>query len=206
MYYNLLNIRCKDCVNYGINNSSPPSVKLLAILLNGDILDYGDWSQEFIASRFTFNPEFNGILQITQTENNLSIIGSGEFQLFFNDIEIDGATSNLYIPMEDGIYTVNMGFDNCIFTSEPYEFITTSIESTNYSCIKIRNNPTSDFIFIDNATSILFWEIFKIEGKLLPSGDNVSDSRIDLRELQSGVYFLRCIEHRKATSIKIVKY
>jgi len=175
------------------------------ILPNGDILAYGDWAQGFIASRFTFNPEIDGIPQITQSGNDLTTIGLGEFQWYLNDIAIDGATSNSHTPTADGIYTVSMGFDDCTFTSEPFEIITTSIQTTNYSNIKIRNNPTSDFIFFDNAPSNMIWEIFNIEGKRLLSGNQLADAKIDMREFETGVYILRCGNMLQTATFKIIK-
>lgn len=143
--------------------------------------------------------------QITQIGNDLTTIGLGEFQWYLNDVAIDGATSNTYTPTADGMYTVSMGFDHCTFTSEPFEIISTSIQTTNYSNIKIRNNPTSDFIFLDNAPANTTWEIYNIEGKRLLTGNNLSDSRIDLSMLESGIYILSCSEKLQKSNFRIIK-
>jgi len=176
------------------------------ILPNGDIFAFGELNGNgFTASRFTFNPDMDGIPQITQEGNTLTTIGLGAFQWYLNDEPIAGATQNNYEPTADGLYTVSMGFEYCTFTSEPFEIISTSIQFTNFSNIKIRNNPTSDFIFIDNAPSNMIWEIFNIEGKRLLSGNQLTDAKIDMREFETGIYILRCGNMLQTATFKIIK-
>jgi len=174
------------------------------ILPNGDIFAYGS-RNGFSATRYSFNPTLDALPQIVQNGNQLSTSGLGSFQWFLNGVEISGATANSVNITSIGSYTVSMGFEYCTFTSEPFEITIIGTQDLNMTALKIRNNPTKDFIFIENAPENISWEIFSIEGKRMLSGTNNTNGSIDLSIITPGIYILRCVNNLETVNFKIVK-
>ena len=176
------------------------------ILPNGDIFAYGGrLGIGFCATRYSFNPAQDALPQIVQNGTELSTAGLGNFQWFFNGTEISGATGNSLNISSVGTYTVSMGFEYCTFTSEPFEVMTIGTNDLNNSKLKIRNNPTKDYIYIENAPENIIWEIFSMEGKRILSGIKNTNGNIDLNSLTPGVYLIRCTNELEIMNFKIVK-
>ncbi len=173
---------------------------------NGDLFAFGEINGNgFTATRFTYNPENDGLPEITLNGNELSTIGLGEFQWFLNNVAIEEASSNTYLPTSNGIYTVNMGFENCSFSSEPFELLTVGNQSLNSPTLKLRNNPTADIVYIDNVTEKTIWNLIDIDGKVLLSGATSENMSLDLRFLNSGVYVLKCLGNKHLSNFKVIK-
>ncbi len=177
------------------------------ILPNGDIFAYGSrGGVGFSASRYSFNPALDALPQIVRNGNQLSTSGLGSFQWFFNGVEIAGATANSINIAGDGSYTVSMGFESCTFTSQPFVVATIGIQNVYAKAIEIRNNPTKDYIFIENAPANTSWEVFNIEGKSLLSGTNSTNGKIDLSGIAAGIYIVKCVTEQKVVNnFRIVK-
>lgn len=177
------------------------------ILPNGDILAYGESSVGFCASRFTFNPEIDGIPQINEANGELSTIGLGNFQWFWNGEPIDGANGRSFTPSENGSYTVSMGFEYCTFTSEPFEIndIGVGLHQFNDATIRIRNNPSHDLIFVDHAPANTLFEIYNIEGKKMQAMQTLHGNQVQIGHLAPGVYLLRLHASDQFRTFKIVR-
>jgi uncharacterized delta-60 repeat protein len=179
------------------------------ILPNGDLLAFGDGPNTgFAASRFTFNPDIDGIPQITQNGNELSTIGLGAFQWYWNNEPIEGANSNTYTATENGNYTVSMGFEFCSFTSSDTVVINNigvNVEEILKDQISIRNNPSNDFIYVDRAPSQTIYEIINLEGKVVEAPRRLESNQISVQHLSSGLYFLRLINGNQSALFKIIR-
>ncbi len=81
---------------------------------------------------------------------------------------------------------------------------TISLAEMELQQIEIYPNPARDFIFLKNAHGAESFEIFNANGKVLRCG-RLTD-RVDLRTLESGVYFLRLKTKGKATVRRILKW
>ena len=178
------------------------------ILPNGDLLAFGDGlNTGFAASRFTFNPDIDGIPQITQNGNELSTIGLGAFQWYWNNEPIEGATSSTYTTTENGNYTVSMGFEYCNFMSSDTKVINNigvNVEEILKDQISIRNNPSNDFIYVDRAPSQTIYEIINLEGKVVEATRRMESNQISIQHLSPGLYFLRLINGHQSAVFKII--
>ena len=176
------------------------------ILPNGDIVAYGYRGEVgYAASRLSFNPSQDGSPQIFQNGNELTTSGFVNIQWFLNGEEIPGATTSTIDISELGTYTVSTGFDNCTFTSDPFDVFALGVQEVNTTTLKIRNNPTQDFIFIDNAAANIPWEVYNIEGRRVMSGRNNMNGKIDLRSITPGIYIVRFMNDFGVVNFKVVK-
>lgn len=177
------------------------------ILSNGDILAYGSISPYFSACRITYNPEIDAIPQILQDGNLLSTTGLGAFQWYLNDQPIDGAINNSIIVSQNGLYTVKMGFENCQFSSEPFEInnIGVNIKNPIQSNITIRNNPSADYILVDNISGLTLFEIYNVDGKLIQSAKSMSDNQINVKHLSPGMYFIHLLNDKNSQTFKVIR-
>ncbi len=70
--------------------------------------------------------------------------------------------------------------------------------------IKIGPNPTSNFVFIDGRTKLDKAELYASNGRKLMTLTN-DLSKIDLSEMDSGIYFVKIYSGKKETTKKIIK-
>lgn len=95
---------------------------------------------------------------------------------------------NLFNPKEDDLKN-----GNCSQTL--------SLED-NFISFYIYPNPTKDFIIVESTSTNLHSKLFDSNGKLI---FNSSKNKISLRNLQSGIYFLRVFDDKKIVVKKIIK-
>ena len=81
---------------------------------------------------------------------------------------------------------------------------TLNVGDNNLKNSRVFPNPFSEILYISGISSFLSYKMFTIEGKLVHSGD-VRNSRIVLRNLPSGVYFLKLISEGRDVIKKIIK-
>ena len=117
------------------------------------------------------------------------------YQWYVNGNLIPGATSQLYTPIQNGIYVVKTTDSNgCVYVySAGYNYaLITGIKGLAVNNdISIYPNPTNGLVSI--ATNLLKHEnytvtVFDSFGKLLINVENTNT--LDLTELQNGVYFI----------------
>ena len=137
---------------------------------------------------------------ISVAENILtSNITSGN-QWLLDGEEIEGATSQTYVPEVTGEYTLRTTTDGCSEVSEPV-FITvtvTGIHENKNGEVIFYPNPASDFIHIRLQTpepGKVYYTITNTLGMQVAQGEAenekmINGSEIDVRALPSGVYFL----------------
>jgi opacity protein-like surface antigen len=96
---------------------------------------------------------------------------------------------------------------------QPIEFFQTNSigEIGNEIQLSLGPNPTFDYItlFYDNSENVnLHYELFDINGKLIISSTPLKkENTIQLRELQTGNYFLKVsLENKEIKSFKIIKH
>jgi hypothetical protein len=117
------------------------------------------------------------------------------YQWYLNGILINGATSQTYVPIQNGIYTVEITDSiGCSATSSPCS-ITNGIEQYSGSnSINIFPNPANDIITIENSffSNDQTIYVYNIQGQLLiqqPLRQIKSD--IDISGFANGMYFIR---------------
>ncbi len=78
-----------------------------------------------------------------------------------------------------------------------------TIENTEI-IVKIGPNPTSDFVYIDAKTKLEKAALYNLNGQMVMAFDDVP-SKIDLTDLNSGIYFVKLYAGKKETTKKIIK-
>lgn len=81
----------------------------------------------------------------------------------------------------------------------------TEIENTIFKKINIYPNPASNYIFINNLTNKTSIKIYSILGKLVKQINTIENNKIkvDIGDLQTGIYFLKLLTGNKIKTIKI---
>ena len=110
------------------------------------------------------------------------------------------------IESETKIYIIT-GTNNYGSTSFEIEITidkTLNVGNNNLKNSSVFPNPFSEILNISGISSFLSYKMFAIEGRLIQSGE-VINSRMVLRDLPSGVYFLKLISEGKEEIKKIIK-
>jgi hypothetical protein len=129
---------------------------------------------------------------ISESNGVLSATSGTTFQWYLNGNAIADSDSSSYWPMESGDYTVSVTDSNgCTSTSEPYNFIWTSVSELSSAGITVFPNPSTGLFTIE-ATGKGSYEIIDATGKVIARDVLIaSRSTIDLSANGSGVYALR---------------
>jgi len=94
---------------------------------------------------------------------------------------------------------------NGVSSSTPFALNTDSTDEIVSTGFRVFPNPTSDYFYIENPTnqSLFPWFLFDVNGRQVLNGQ---DSKIDIRHLRDGVYFLK-LEGRTYNEVfKILKH
>ena len=88
------------------------------------------------------------------------------------------------------------------------DFIINSIEPISKEKISIAPNPTTDFFFINRMSNDnLRIEIYDISGKLVKNLIINQSNKVDINELNNGLYFVRITDSKNVSSTrKIIKH
>jgi hypothetical protein len=152
-------------------------------------------------------PDKQGIGSDKNHENSIIVESLGDLNYIINinnswlgacDINFIHSL-RCYEDPELGFYTSGLR-ESC-----NYVYYWTSLESMNsFDYINIYPNPVINYLGIENHSGKkLSYEIFDIKGSKLLTG---SDTKINLSDLQSGIYFLRLtLNNESIKTIKIMK-
>ena len=121
---------------------------------------------------------------------------------------ISGETSNKFSPTQSGEYSVEVTDANgCTTISYAVSFNYTSFSESEDYLLNIYPNPTSSFIFIDEAAKISEVEIFNALGdKVLHHINEMSANQLkfNLANKTRGIYFVKVIRGNELINYKIV--
>jgi hypothetical protein len=121
---------------------------------------------------------------------------------------IIGETSNEFFPTQSGEYSVEVTDGNgCTMISFTISFNYTSISENNDFLLNIYPNPTSNYLYIDEAAKISEVEIFNSLGdKVLHHINEMSANQLkfNLANKTRGIYFVKFIRDNKLINYKIV--
>jgi Secretion system C-terminal sorting domain len=144
----------------------------------------------------------NGILRSTAAD---------EYQWYFNQEEINGATEREYTPTENGKYFVEVFNEaGCSEFSEESDIVVVSVEDQE-SLFSIYPNPSEGIFNIqysDRKNKIKGYEVYDMQGIKIISRVNTSNDNtdiIDLREYPAGAYLLVLDINGKKLEKKIIK-
>lgn len=122
-------------------------------------------------------------------------------------LDIDGETSQSYMPSANGNYAVQITSGSCIEMSNCIVFDTLGLIEFEASDISIHPNPVQSDLNIDiTFDEAIRLKLYDISGRLIfnrPS--EISTTTIDLSQLKTGVYFLNIKTKKKSGTYKIIK-
>ena len=150
-------------------------------------------------------------LEIIKKDNLLAISTPKSYFKYiwqFNDKVLDSEGPSCILDKE-GIYSVNVQAGNCSVTLN-YVYINNSINSIEAnSWLKIYPNPTKDFISIElneQTNEEIQIKLYSVNGQLMKSEmSKTSKIDLDIRNLDSGLYFLELKSGLKSHNCKIIK-
>lgn len=93
-----------------------------------------------------------------------------------------------------------------IQTNETQTLVTNALANQSFDLthLKAYPNPVHDILNIDDSELVRKVEIFDVDGRLLRTAQLI-ENKIDVSQLQTGVYFIRLYTDDKMTAIKITK-
>jgi photosystem II stability/assembly factor-like uncharacterized protein len=150
---------------------------------------------------------------ISWSGNELSIPPSySSYQWLLNDVNILGATNNLYKPNSSGNYRVKVtNAENCVDTSNQYNLIVTSVGnlSINGEKINVYPNPFQNILVIDvgrRPNKPILIRLYNTNGSLNGKWElKQKTEEINLSHLTSGTYILELNSEKNKAIITIIK-
>lgn len=127
------------------------------------------------------------------------------YQWFLNDTLIEGATSQTYTPLVNGIYHVAVtDLIGCSEVSSVWELFNLSIGATSGISgmrVSVYPNPAHDYVLLEVSDVIeaLSYEVMNSVGQIVSLGTASTErTRIDAQELAPDVYVLRLLDNGRA--------
>ncbi|PKP01145.1 MAG: hypothetical protein CVU11_16125 [Bacteroidetes bacterium HGW-Bacteroidetes-6] len=123
---------------------------------------------------------------IYQTGNSIYTDVADSYQWYISGVLIGGATSQFYNPPASGTYTVVItDASGCSSESDPFNFVISSIISTENATLLVYPNPTFGMVNIRGAEGEI--TLTDVVGRILLK---TNEYNVDMSEYASGVYFL----------------
>jgi hypothetical protein len=167
-----------------------------------------------LANRFRISFQGKGMTSapgVALTVEGTTLVSSAADgnQWYFNDVLLEGETSEKLVAFDPGIYSVKITQGGC--TSEASHEV--SEEDLNiYPAISIYPNPTRDKIWTrvksenNNISAVLVNSAgMEIETKQLVGEGNVKEGEFDLIPHASGIYYLKILDGTKMFIRKVAK-
>jgi hypothetical protein len=138
----------------------------------------------------TLSVKANPIVSITQSGGDLICTQGDAYQWFFNGDSISGATSQIYTPTENGVYTVDMTAFNGCSDQNNYTIQNVSIAELSLTDVLIAPNPSTGIYNV--AASIDFkYEVYNVLGELVINDSNPRQNQmVNISNEENGVYLL----------------
>ena len=146
----------------------------------------------------------------TLTQNNDTLLSSfsGTNYWYFNDVPIDGESTNQYVITQSGNYYAIAESDaGCL--SDPsaiLAIIYSDVPDVSLSNIRIYPNPTKGKVRIVSDTDIDELDLYSINGNQLIHLENQgAEVTLDLQNQTDGVYILRMKQNNQIQQFKLLK-
>ena len=138
---------------------------------------------------------------------------ASSYQWYYSGALIPGATTQTYIPIQNGWYSVWAGNDNCFSEADYYEFYIDAFQqiSALKNKISIRPNPVRDELnlkFENEIKNETDYEIHNSLGQLIIKSKfkiENKETKIFTQTLPSGFYFLSFLSDNKKNYLQFIK-
>ncbi|MGM0581131.1 MAG: S8 family serine peptidase [Bacteroidota bacterium] len=175
-------------------------------------------SNELQTEEFTRVIEINenNLNSVNIIENQQGLVASvsgAEYQWFKDGIAIEGETDRVLTvdDFESGIYNVayfSSSEEGCqSMVSDAFEYIVTSNMKKIDSDIKLYPNPVNNILTVKNFENYEKFRIFDFQSKMVHA-DNIdmgsNDIELDVRNLESGLYFIELVGRKKSIKLKFL--
>lgn len=121
-----------------------------------------------------------------------------------NYAPISGATGRFYVATKAGDYAVIVKRGICVDTSDCVNITLTSIENNSIQNLEVYPNPATSLIQIVGDFNQATYTIYSVNGQLIDKS-SLTNSNINISELDNGVYFLEIEDKNKRSFTKFVK-
>jgi uncharacterized delta-60 repeat protein len=179
-----------------INEGQNYTIKDLIYADNGQLLTTGA-SNDFLVLRFIENSNVPHIYLNPANGTELLTTGGYTFQWYFNGNVIAGATTNAFIPTQNGSYTV-MTTDSvgCSYLSDPYVLSNVGINELEEVELYY-SNPVTDKINIEASMEMNAIELIDIKGKIVLSREVNASVYSESIKATPGMYILKVVVGNK---------
>ncbi len=151
----------------------------------------------------------NGITQTVNTLTANQVSASYQWINCDTDLPISGATAQSYLPTVNGNYAVEITSGTCVEISECIVFDTLGLEDFSESEVSIYPNPVKTNLFVEivNNTDTIVLELLDFSGKLILQKrfENEQSISLQMKDLSSGIYFLKVSSSKNTGTYKVVK-
>ena len=151
--------------------------------------------------------------QSCETQTNTTVVGWQTMEFDFNNQASGTAAFNPAFPFNMASVFFNFGTDGATAGSKTYYFDNVSygapllgISQFNTSNVKMYPNPTSTIFTIEAQATIDSVAVYNVLGQeVLVKNPNAETVRIDISELQAGVYIVKTTIEGNLSSSRIIK-
>lgn len=131
---------------------------------------------------------------------------SGLHRWYLEGELLDGETGNKLLNPDEGVYRAQYRAENCWSDfSEEFVYSLSNVENIDLTGVKFFTNPNKNYLQIESQISIDKLIIVDLLGKeIININKNISE-KIDISNLDSGIYFVRLELGNKVLTYKFIK-
>jgi uncharacterized repeat protein (TIGR01451 family) len=158
-----------------------------------------------VVDEFTVTVENIPVIQITPSGGVfIATSVNGTYQWFLDGQPITGADQNLYSPIAEGIYTVQVTtLTGCVATSAEQMYI--GIEEVGNNQFSVYPNPATDVLTIEQFSKFEQINLISAEGRVVISWNNPAGKiQFDVSDISAGLYLVEAKDEKgEINSMKI---
>nr|MBP7478747.1 T9SS type A sorting domain-containing protein [Chitinophagales bacterium] len=182
---------------------------------NGDyscsVVDFNGCKGKTVNTSLNFYPVPTPV--ISQNPSNRELVSSIEIgnQWVYNGVKINNAKGPIYRPSTSGLYYTLVTSDRgCVGKSNELNIslLFTGINSISSDDLTISPNPSNgvfNFTLSSNLIENSRYKILDVQHRVLFEANEIKDSKFDLSNYSSGVYYFKLENNGQTRTIKLIK-
>ena len=223
----LTSLGCDSIIDYNFTFYTEPFVQVNETICQGDSLFLeGGWQLLGGIYNDTYTSVLNGCDSIVETTLTITNVNVNVTQTGFDlmaaatgvtyqwldcnnaFMPVSGANNQTYNGTYNSDFAVKITNMGCVDTSSCFTISGIGFDEYNLSNISLYPNPAENAITIDFGDVVnVNLEIYSLDGKLIFSAQNISSSlyAVDVRDFESGIYWVKIISGKEIDAIKFVR-